>query len=912
MLSECAFPPRVPDCCIHSSWCRDSVASPPLDGLNFLESSSGRHEVEPYHEYDGAGITKGAELDKTDDGAGPSSNSGVPLVDGFGEREKIGLVNLDWSPSVMTNSDFTSIPLSERGSSEIRRECSLEEVGAAGTLGHAARENRCGFIEKRSKGLEKAPLRSGEVAKATSLKRPLQDRPEAPLRKRIHVCESNFGADEGRNGNDAAGSVRLSSAGGDINLGARLKPNSVGNGVNREGVDDDDGDEGVDKVCTEDFMEVQLEQPLSEGQNAVVDEDVEMTELDESAEHEAPDTSLLQGASISALEIDQTEDECPGTSDKVEEGDFLRPVKPSETQVPGVAFESAGREANSQHWWEGLENELTTSRETDTREQSPRVLVSDVPDEIGEFSFRPLDVAEQICDLLGLETGQDNHLRDEFEEASAGRRDEGRINEEKESSKHVDLSSEDDEPRSRNGYPHEVIEVEDSDDEPLEMNAYESDGSSTKGTKPVTRPSVPRNGLRRSTSQSTSASYSPDEESDSDDCQIVGESNPKNSTHGLQRNRADSEGQDDDSDSDDDRSEDSDSSDVQVDDGIHSEIQRGWEEAAMRRRMGRAMKSAGSKVNGEREATADLDLAEGAKSEGLAESVATSAYRDSPDSTAESSEARGGAEGFVNPIDGQFGATLAPESEGRILNETLNKNDIFPPSTEANEGDNHHLNMVNGGKSQSGFPLEEQNGHESSRLEPSSSMDVRTPTASELRRNNAEVADGDLIALRERLKQTPEFMQADEQEWASRQQELQRQQLEAQKLRQRKRVEADRKLEMERKQKQRVQELRQNQMKAEKDMDEREQLRGQVRERLENLASRCSDLASLLRRLGVIVDGGNNPSDQQVNAAFKRALVKFHPDRVLDADPRRLVEAEETFKLINRTKKTLDGYDPFR
>lgn len=47
-------------------------------------------------------------------------------------------------------------------------------------------------------------------------------------------------------------------------------------------------------------------------------------------------------------------------------------------------------------------------------------------------------------------------------------------------------------------------------------------------------------------------------------------------------------------------------------------------------------------------------------------------------------------------------------------------------------------------------------------------------------------------------------------------------------------------------------------------MDEREQLRGQVRERLENLASRCSDLASLLRRLGVIVDGGNNPSDQQV------------------------------------------------
>lgn len=46
----------------------------------------------------------------------------------------------------------------------------------------------------------------------------------------------------------------------------------------------------------------------------------------------------------------------------------------------------------------------------------------------------------------------------------------------------------------------------------------------------------------------------------------------------------------------------------------------------------------------------------------------------------------------------------------------------------------------------------------------------------------------------------------------------------------------------------------------------------------------------------------------QVNAAYKKALLRYHPDRtsaLAQGDPQRQVEAEETFKLITRMKPIL-------
>lgn len=41
----------------------------------------------------------------------------------------------------------------------------------------------------------------------------------------------------------------------------------------------------------------------------------------------------------------------------------------------------------------------------------------------------------------------------------------------------------------------------------------------------------------------------------------------------------------------------------------------------------------------------------------------------------------------------------------------------------------------------------------------------------------------------------------------------------------------------------------------------------------------------------------------QVRVAFKKALLRFHPDRASQSDMRQQVEAEEKFKLISRMKE---------
>lgn len=164
---------------------------------------------------------------------------------------------------------------------------------------------------------------------------------------------------------------------------------------------------------------------------------------------------------------------------------------------------------------------------------------------------------------------------------------------------------------------------------------------------------------------------------------------------------------------------------------------------------------------------------------------------------------------------------------------------------------------------------------------------------------------GCIINEREKLKETDEYKRAVEEEWASRQRELQVQAEEAQKMRQlrkREKAESMRLLDMERRQKQRVEEMREIQKKDEENMNLKEQLRAEVRKELNQLEIKCRDMASLLRGLGIQVGGGFQPQAHEVRAAYKRALLSFHPDRASGSDIRQLVEAEEKFKLISRMK----------
>ncbi|KAF5745344.1 hypothetical protein HS088_TW07G00928 [Tripterygium wilfordii] len=163
----------------------------------------------------------------------------------------------------------------------------------------------------------------------------------------------------------------------------------------------------------------------------------------------------------------------------------------------------------------------------------------------------------------------------------------------------------------------------------------------------------------------------------------------------------------------------------------------------------------------------------------------------------------------------------------------------------------------------------------------------------------------DIINEREKLKETNEYKRVVEEEWASRQRQLQIQAEEAQRLRKRKKAESMRLLDMQRRQKQRVEEVRETQKKDQEDLNLKEKFRAEVRNELCKLEKICIDMASLLRGLGIHVPGGYRPLSHQVNAAYKQALLRFHPDRASRTDIRQQVEAEEKFKLISRMKEKL-------
>lgn len=163
----------------------------------------------------------------------------------------------------------------------------------------------------------------------------------------------------------------------------------------------------------------------------------------------------------------------------------------------------------------------------------------------------------------------------------------------------------------------------------------------------------------------------------------------------------------------------------------------------------------------------------------------------------------------------------------------------------------------------------------------------------------------DIINEREKLKETAEYKRAAEEEWAARQIQLKIQAEESQRLRKRKKAESMRLLDMERKQKQRLEEMRETQKKDEENMNLKEQIRVEIRKELYKLETKCIDMASLLRGLGVHVGGGVYPLSHEVHAAYKRALLRFHPDRASRSNIHQQVEAEEKFKLISRMKEKL-------
>ncbi|XP_072951574.1 uncharacterized protein [Typha angustifolia] len=199
-----------------------------------------------------------------------------------------------------------------------------------------------------------------------------------------------------------------------------------------------------------------------------------------------------------------------------------------------------------------------------------------------------------------------------------------------------------------------------------------------------------------------------------------------------------------------------------------------------------------------------------------------------------------------------------------------------------------------------------------STAEPGDKSQVQNDLAGEPEKLSESTANEDipevqnnLFGDREKHKESVEYRRAAEEEWASRQRQLQIQSEEAQRLRRRRKAESLRLLDMEKRQKQRLEEIRESQKKDEETINLKEQLRVEVRKELEKMEGKFRDMASLLRGLGIHVEGGVFPLAREVNAAYKQALRRFHPDRVSRNDIQQQVKAEETFKFISRLKEKL-------
>jgi preprotein translocase subunit Sec63 len=86
-------------------------------------------------------------------------------------------------------------------------------------------------------------------------------------------------------------------------------------------------------------------------------------------------------------------------------------------------------------------------------------------------------------------------------------------------------------------------------------------------------------------------------------------------------------------------------------------------------------------------------------------------------------------------------------------------------------------------------------------------------------------------------------------------------------------------------------------------MNMKEKVRAEITKSLKLLELKSFNMAALLRGLGIQVGGGISPLPNEVHAAYKRAVLKFHPDRASrGGDIKQQVEAEEKFKLIARMK----------
>lgn len=106
---------------------------------------------------------------------------------------------------------------------------------------------------------------------------------------------------------------------------------------------------------------------------------------------------------------------------------------------------------------------------------------------------------------------------------------------------------------------------------------------------------------------------------------------------------------------------------------------------------------------------------------------------------------------------------------------------------------------------------------------------------------------------------------------------------------------------------QRLAEHRLEEKRKEEEQEHKERLRVTIRHRLALQVGSAKSLHSVLRAFNIPVDGGFAPTKVQLQKAYKKATIMFHPDKHVRAGLQKQLEAEETFKIISHAGNRKPG-----
>ena len=98
---------------------------------------------------------------------------------------------------------------------------------------------------------------------------------------------------------------------------------------------------------------------------------------------------------------------------------------------------------------------------------------------------------------------------------------------------------------------------------------------------------------------------------------------------------------------------------------------------------------------------------------------------------------------------------------------------------------------------------------------------------------------------------------------------------------------------------QRLETHRLEEQRKQTEADQKEKLRVTVRQRLAMQLGKAKSLHAVLRAFAIPVEGGLVPTQAQLQKAYRRATILFHPDKHVNAGLEKQLAAEEAFKIIS-------------